>query len=202
MARIEFRRASRFFLAFVGVLFFMWGCGQRTSQRSASAPAAGKAEIPLPEWAPKDPSPEFLRAARVLKPMPPEVFAKGDAPAETRQAILALKKRIDPLCWELFGTLSDKQIEKFLTTKRVELRVRELNSKELALLNAVLDGYKGFRIGTEEFDWRVMLYKGGATQDLSNVSIGFRVMEGRIVGFFARVQGKEGENTYGGLAQL
>ncbi len=56
------------------------GCGDRAARNPTTTAAGQKAMVPLPEWAPKDPSAEFLRAAKVLKPLPPEMldaWAKG-----------------------------------------------------------------------------------------------------------------------------
>jgi len=58
----------------VPLMVLAFGCSHRAPQRPSAPAPAPKASVPLPEWAPKDPSPEFLRAAKVLKPMPPELF--------------------------------------------------------------------------------------------------------------------------------
>jgi hypothetical protein len=188
-------------LAGVLVLLLGPGCGREATEPPAVAPTQ-TADVPLPEWAPESPSEEFLRAARVLKPMPSDMPTAPDVPEEVLRAIMALKERMDLPCWELFGTLSDEQMDRFLATERVELRVPDLTDRQRAALEAVFDACEGFELEGAELDFGVILYKGGALEDLSNVDVGFKVVEGQVVGFFATLRGEEGEATYGGFAHI
>ena len=90
----------------VVLLVCIVGCGQRTTQTPVSAPAAEKVEIALPEWAPENPSPEFLRAAKVLKPMPEESF---NSPEDRAEAVTWLRyQQTLAAGFEFFGTLTDE----------------------------------------------------------------------------------------------
>lgn len=52
------------------------GCG-RKAEKTPAAKATPPAGVGLPDWAPKNPSPEFLRAAKVLKPLPEDAGGGG-----------------------------------------------------------------------------------------------------------------------------
>jgi hypothetical protein len=162
------------------------GCGRESKTPDnppvIANPANGKGakQPPLPDWAPKGPSPEFLRAAKVLKPLPPEMLvgaAQGDAALE---AMLARYTRSFAAAYEFFGTLSDEQIERFLSTKVIRLPVRSLTSAQRAALDNWFDAFRQAMEGgpPELADFRVILYKAGATEDLSNVDVGIRAGEG------------------------
>jgi hypothetical protein len=90
----------------LAVLLFAPGCARHTAApEPVVRPAVvTKADMPLPSWAPKHPSKEFLRAARVLKPVPEEAqpYSPLHLPA-----------------WELFGSLTDQQVKEFLTRKQM-----------------------------------------------------------------------------------
>jgi hypothetical protein len=150
------------------------GCGK--SQRTGGAPGATRAGVPLPEWAPKNPSPEFLRAAKVLKPQPDELQPSG-APPE----IAAMASRIRstyPAAYEFFGTLTDKQVGRFRATREIRIRAKMLTTIQRAALDRWFEGYRRAMTGAAgnlpvPEDYRVALYKEGATEDLSNVDVGF-----------------------------
>ncbi len=155
------------------------------------APKPQPAKVVLPSWAPKNPSKEFLRAARVLRPVPEE--------AQPYQPTY-------PAAYELFGTLTDKQMAEFLTRKQyvepasgydekakqaaketfgatetggnivyyqhsVTLPVKSLTAPQRKAFNRLLDVWGEELKQQGESDLRVQLYKMGATKDLSNVNI-------------------------------
>ena len=90
---------------FVASMLMIGGCARKAA--NPPKPAAQKSAVPLPEWAPKNPSPEFMRAAKVLKPMPHEL-AQNNYPTL-------------PSVWEFFGSLSDDQIREFQRLKEVRM---------------------------------------------------------------------------------
>ncbi|UCC67671.1 MAG: hypothetical protein JSV79_11200 [Armatimonadota bacterium] len=148
------------------------GCGRRASHtRAPASPVEEGPSIPLPEWAPENPSPEFLRAARVLKPWPEE------RPAEEDLAQRAVEERYRltlPVAWELFGALTDAQMERFLSTKEIRLPVKSLSEKQRLTLDRWFDAWRDAMQGEGQYpDWLVVLYKTGAREDLSNVDVGF-----------------------------
>jgi hypothetical protein len=158
------------------------GCGQKTIQKPAATPAVLKVSVPLPEWAPKNPSPEFLRAARVLKPLPDEALqpAAGEAPAGM-SAILQRYRGTFLASYEFFGALDDLQIERFRATKEVRIPVQSLTAKQRAELGHWFENYCTVMKGTgPEFeDYLSMIYKMGGREDLSNVEVGFLAPGGK-----------------------
>jgi hypothetical protein len=134
--------------------------------------------------------------------MPAEFGPSADLSQESHRALTAFKQNTDPLCWELFGSLSDKQIERFLTSERVEIRVPDLTQKQREAFDSVLTAFEGLRVQEMDVDLRLTLHRDGAREDLSNVSIGFKMMGGKTVAFFAKVSGQEEEHAYGGFAHI
>jgi len=211
MTRVGFRRASRLFLPFLAAMFPMSGCVQRTTQKSASAPLTQRAEVPLPEWAPKSPSPEFLRAAKVLKPLPSEKLVGLVGAAEAARIL-----RTYPAAWEFFGTLTDEQVHRFLTSKpvnmpgeesqassRVLIPIKSLTQKQRAALDRYFEAYREAMKGTatpEEPSWIeeriVTFYHFGANEDLSNVDAGFNVA-GHSVNITFRIHKRDGSVVSG-----
>ena len=152
----------------------------------------------LPDWAPKNPSAEFLRAARVLKPTPLDIMrAAGKSEAENAARVNgAIIMWI--AAYEFFGTLSDKQIAQFLQIRQMVLPpgapgkpprhvrgnqivvpVKQLTQRQRAALDRFFEAWreasKGQSLpGHPEFkDELLVLYKMGAKRDLSNVRVGF-----------------------------
>jgi len=155
--------------------------------------------MPLPEWAPKNPSPEFLRAAKVLEPDLPEFFYSRDKDDLAVKASWARYSRTLPAAWELFGTLSDEQIEAFLTVREVRIPVKDLSHKQRAMLNHYFEVwrkvFKGVSAINTEFgdDWLVGLYKLGANEDLSNVLLVYRNQASGIAAMMLRVPNPGGD---------
>ena len=167
----------------------MAGCGRQAAEAPESGAETRVTDVPLPEWAPENPSPEFLRAARVLKPLPPEMLggaAQGEAALE---AMLARYTRSFAAAYEFFGTLSDEQIERFLSTKVIRLPVRSLTSAQRAALDNWFDVFRQAMEGgpPELADYLVVLYKEGAAEDLSNVEVGFNAGEDMGGGHFVHI---------------
>jgi hypothetical protein len=181
------------------------GCGQRAAQEKPTKTPTETATVPLPEWAPEDPSPEFLRAAKLLRAVPMGAVGRGDMPEQSWRALLGYMKQVNPTLWDLFGSLSDAQIESFLAAKRIAIAVRDLTPGQMAALDAVLDANKGDEMdvsGVTVPDFRTMLYKMGAVEDLSNVTIGFTIEGANTLSFNARVQGVKDPLQWTGWAQV
>jgi hypothetical protein len=158
-------------LVVVAGIVVLGGCSRRPAERPK--PAAQKVAIPLPEWAPKNPSPEFLRAARVLKPMPgEEVLRNASTPEQVAHRRLFFE-HIFPRTWELFGSLSDGQVGQFRAHGRVWVPVRQMTEKQRAAFQNLLNDFQRLKALGQDLDLRVFLYKMGAKEDLSNVKIGF-----------------------------
>jgi len=187
-------------------------CGRHTKR--ADAPQARKvaASTPLPHWAPKNPSPEFLRAARVLRPMPDEVSVARDKGDMVGRAWSEKYHRTFVVAWEFFGSLTDQQIERFVATKRLRLLVKDLTPQQRAALYHYFDVWREQMKGVpvdyqDQFgeDWLVELYRLGAKQDLSNVEITFDVRTSHIVRMMMRAQlagGKFSAPCPAGIGQL
>ena len=157
------------------------GCGK--AQKPGTTTPAPKSDVPLPEWAPENPSPEFMRAAMVLTPLPAE-YGQGSARGNpTAQAWYTRYRRTYVPSYEFFGTLSDQQIERFLSQKKLLIRVPSLTTKQRAALDKWFElrreAMKG--LGAESEDFLVKLFKLGAGEDLSNVEVGFIASGGHAV---------------------
>ncbi len=83
----------------------------------------------LPSWAPKRPSKEFLRAAKVLKPIPEE--------AQTYTPIYVP-------AWELFGSLTDQQVRQFLTPTQQSQPIAGMDAD---LQRSFRDDYQAKQVG-------------------------------------------------------
>jgi hypothetical protein len=194
------------------------GCGGRSrtpaprgKPAAPNAKAVSAAQAALPEWAPKNPSPEFLRAARVLRPLSVDVMkSEGRTDAENA-ARVTVATTTWPAAYEFFGTLSDEQIDRFLRTEQVMVPseepgkppkamkgsqllvpVAQLTRKQRAALDGYLLAYRKSHQGqtAARADLVVRLYKMGAAKDLSNVAVGFDTAEcgaGHIVSILFRV---------------
>jgi hypothetical protein len=77
-------------VAIVGIAAALASLGCGKEQRPSVPTTVAKADVPLPEWAPNNPSPEFMRAARVLKPMPME-FAEERTQGDLARKALAAR---------------------------------------------------------------------------------------------------------------
>ena len=151
------------------------GCGRKTIQKPASTPAVPRVALPLPEWAPKNPSPEFLRAARVLKPLPDELLQGLAGKSAEGMALLRRYRGTMPASYELFGTLDDRQIERLRTTHEIRIPTRSLTAKQRVALDRWFENWRAAMKGTgPEFgDYLLLIYKRGGKEDLSNVDVGF-----------------------------
>ena len=145
------------------VLIIASGCGREAAEEPERTPAEATA-VPLPEWAPEDPSPEFLRAAQVLKALPLEALGGGSGnPA--KEAGARRKVAILPAAWALFGSLSDQQIEGFQTTGAVRVPVKSLTTKQRAALDNWFEVFRSVNRGQyppqfrEQEDLLEQLYK-------------------------------------------
>jgi hypothetical protein len=158
----------------LAVAIACYGCG-KDSKPQTPTPAA-TINVSLPEWAPKNPSPEFLRAAKVLKPIPPEILGSlGEKAGPAAQAVLARYHGTYPPAWEFFGTLSEQQIEHLRSSGTVRVPVKSMTPAQRHLLDRYFDAWRKAMAGQEQIppDWLVVLYKEGAKEDLSNVEAGF-----------------------------
>ena len=166
-------------------------------------PAAQKSAVPLPDWAPKDPSPEFLRAAKVLKPIPIELERQVVKSAPEGEALLARLRQTYPSAWEFFGTLDDRKIEGFRETKEIRIPAKLLTQKQRTGFDHWLECWRAaMKGGPPEFqDYLILLYKMGAKDDLSNVDVGFTAKTaggGHLVHIYFWVKAPDGKvNDFG-----
>jgi hypothetical protein len=177
----------------VGFACVACGCGQRAQPTGKARPEQAT-HTPLPDWAPKDPSPEFLRALKVLKPLPLETLKNaGRSDAENAARV---KGRV--IMWiaayEFFGTLSDEQVSRFLQIRemvlppgvpgrppqrrrgnQVVIPIEQLTKAQRAALDRYFEASReDHKVEKSKFDdCLVTLYKMGAKRDLSNVRVGF-----------------------------
>jgi hypothetical protein len=186
------------------LLLLLTGCGRHETETPTRVEPSPEPNALLPEWAPEDPSEEFLRAARVLKPTPSEIYLTAADPMERAVQEVAWHDHILPRTWEMFGTLADEQVEHFLSAKEVFVKVTEMTPEQRAALQRLLDDFQGLEAGGQDFDLEVRLYKFGAREDLSNVQVGFVTAEGegathQVIFMASVVWAKPGDphGTYG-----
>jgi hypothetical protein len=182
------------------LLLFTGGCTSKAQQ--TPAPKSVSRQAGLPSWAPENPSPEFLRAAKFLKAIPPEAqpYSAEYIP-----------------CWELFGSLTNEQIAEFMRKKQmsfsardipkgaldsmvkdgdrveggriistyrgVHLPMKSLSPRQKELFNKYVAVYTGYNQSAKKPDLLVELYHAGAKQDLSNVALYFQTT-GHMLHFF------------------
>ena len=164
------------------------GCGDGASGPRSRARRRPSADVSLPDWAPEHASQEFLRAARILKPMPREVFADAAQGEQAREVFYQRLISIWPATYELFGSLTDDQIDEFRTARKVYVPIKSLSTKQREALDRWFDAWRSAAVGRPPPEWEwleedylVLLYKMGAKEDLSNVDVGFDVPEGAPV---------------------
>jgi hypothetical protein len=182
------KRSARymFVCSLLPAMLLPLGCSRRAAPPAPRAKPADIARRPLPEWAPKHPSPEFLRAWKVLKPMPAE------QPITTNMLksgyTEAVQKRIRGITWpasyELFGSLADEHLATFLAKKEVCIPYKSLAAKEREALERWFEAEREAGKGgpSESADTRVLLYKWGAKDDFSNLRVGFGTHDTHVVG--------------------
>jgi hypothetical protein len=170
----------------VAALAPLLGCGREVGAPDSLLTAsqgtrAGSLDLPpLPEWAPENPSPEFMRAARVFKTWVNEPAITDELALAERALEIRFRRTLVP-AWEFFGSLTDEQIERFRSTRDLRIRVKDLTDKQRAALYRFFDvwrkEFKGVSSANTGFseDWLVDLYKLGASEDLSNVEVQFLV---------------------------
>ncbi len=141
----------------------------------------------------------------MLKPVPPESLASASEGDQATQAKLQRYRLTYPATYEFFGTLSDQQIERFLASKKKQIRipVRSLTEVQRAALAHWFDVWRE-ALG-EDHDHRVKLFKLGAREDLSNVDVGFWAPGGHSVHIWFWVveeDGSTGASTSSYFAQI
>jgi hypothetical protein len=159
------------------------GTGTRTGSQSI---ASAEARPRLPEWAPKHPSREFVRASKVLKPLPLDTLKDpmvGEA--ENAAKLKAATSILFPAAWELFGTLTDDQVRRFLTSRHVQKvgnRTTEYKVFAIPFRSLAPAQQHAFDNWVKAFDkarwagkegYLAGLRRMGAKRDLSNVQVGF-----------------------------
>ncbi len=173
LAHVFALRSAGRWLALLGpsvLLLLPSGCGRETPKESVSDTGGQVTDVALPEWAPENPSREFLRAAKVLTPYPLEQL-RGDAASELEaQANIARRSESYTADYELFGSLTDEQIERFLNTGEVRVPIKSLTKKQRAAFDNWVNTSDQLH---PNFDPLVTLYKHGAAEDLSNVDFGY-----------------------------
>jgi hypothetical protein len=110
--------------------------------------------------------------------------------------------RTFPAAWELFGSLTDEQIQRFFTakpdtddpdiSKMIFIPVKSLTLEQRAALDEYFDAWRTAMQGLPpeqilDADRLVTLYKAGAKEDLSNLDVGFN-QAGRSVNITFRIR--------------
>jgi len=192
-------------VAIAPISFVALACGNRGRPPTPKPKATQAAQAALPEWAPKNPSPAFLRATKVLKPLPLSFIkspAKTDAENAARMKAAAITWAA---AYEFFGTLSDRQVERFLQAKLryLVIPIKQLTQEQRAAVDRYFEAWRQTHKAVllpghpEIRDCVLMLYKRGAKRDLANVVAGFdagkRAGGGHVVSICFEVTKPDGE---------
>ena len=184
-------------IAVAGLLPF--GCARKAATKPAPrAKPTAQGKMTLPDWAPKHPSPEFMRAWRVLRPTPKEEFTKFGEGDPERLALAEHASRTWAAAYEFFGTLTDAQMKQFFAERFIRMPVKSLSEKQRAALDGWFASWRRQMRGQSGIpaDLVVMLYKMGAQPDLSNVDVGFGAQsKGRRVHTRLWVRGTDGKDS-------
>jgi hypothetical protein len=156
----------------------------------------------LPEWAPEEPSKEFLRAVEVLGFLPSEELrAAGAANPEVGAFVTAMLEVLWPRAFELFGSLTGEEVEEFGAHREVRIYVPSLLPSQKTALDNWIEaasevaalapgaGPPGEGLPPEQ-RFLALLREEGAEEDLSNVDVGFGIQAGAVgVYFWINVSG-------------
>jgi len=170
MTRLRTMKTTWRVVAVIGLAAALGSCGCGKAHKPPAPTPVTKSDVPLPEWAPKNPSPEFLRAAKVLKPIPQE---QGAEAAPEAAALFGRLRTTWVPAYEFFGSLTDGQTKRFLSTRKLRVPVKSLRAEQRGALDRWFATWRQAMRGSELEDWLVQLYKTGARHDLSNVEVGF-----------------------------
>jgi len=132
---------------------------------------AGCARENLPVWAPQKPSPEFRRAAKMLKE-PPSTTSE-DA---VEKAFESGRSQYLPPAWELFGTLEDRQIAELKQKRELLLAYKKMSGKQRNMLERLLFGWE-----TADKELRRKVQRIKPAPNFSNVELVFAVHSGERV---------------------
>ncbi|NIM07269.1 MAG: hypothetical protein GTN69_08675 [Armatimonadetes bacterium] len=163
------------FLTLGAFVFLGAGCArQQAAGPLESGVSDSTNDLPLPDWAPENPSPEFLRAWEVLRPMPVEMLEIDREVDKVKKAAMVRNVGTWPAYYEFFGTLSDEQIDRFLRTKEIRIPAKSLTANQQAAVDNFFEVWRREMKGTGDYeDFLTLLYKSGAKEDFSNVDVGF-----------------------------
>ena len=143
----------------------------------------------LPAWAPEEPSPEFLSAARVLGSFPAEDSSQEDQ---------SFNQILVPT-WEFFGTLDDDQVNSLLANKSISLPFGSLTRKQRSQFDNILSVYRQTMRNApadSSKDLLVLLYEKGARKDLSNVNLVIDIRPSGTVRFSYMIQQPDGTTSH------
>jgi len=169
----------------------------------------------LPEWAPEEPSEEFLRAVQVLGFIPRQEVLPEGADAEMAAFLTAMTEILWPRSFEFFGSLSDEQVQKFLAEQEIRLPIPLLPSSQKTALDRWLAAADELIMRAPEAarpvdqtlakgGYLAVLQEQGAQEDLSNVDVGFKARRGVVGVYFwiKRSAGGQGPTINNDFAKL
>jgi peroxiredoxin len=162
------------------------GCGRSAKPEAPESPPS----VALPEWAPEEPSAEFLRAAASARPIPTEGLLELGMDEAAVERILT---RVWPACYEFLGSMSDQQIETLTAREELRMPYSSLAPAQKAAFERWMEA-AGSTHPPGQQDYRAFLANQGVKEDFSNLDVGFGIHDGGIVGIYLWVlrEGLEG----------
>lgn len=178
-------------------LWFCLGCGPRTAGDREQAPA----------WMPKNPSPAFQRANKLLRPLSPDSLRSIAREFPGGAASVKAYCRTFPALYEVFGSLTEAQLHEFDKADQVEVSMKELTAEQRRAVEHWFDLWqKEMKHAPAEVrDYRDLLVKSGAAKDFTNVELGFRLrsnmqsglgLVGESVSIVFRMQSSNGDHNH------
>jgi hypothetical protein len=186
-------RKVQWSLILLGILLLLPGCSRQSNAGGKISSGKMEKKVELPEYSPANPSPEMIKAAKILKPLPAEVMYQAVQNDLSKKAQIDKFRHTIPAAYEFFGTLTGNQLQHFIAAKEIRIPYRKLTPEQKNALDNWFKAYGDSLRGTgaETEDQLVNLYKLGAKRDLSNVDVGF--VENGIVAiqFWVRIGGDD-----------
>jgi hypothetical protein len=190
--------------------------GVTTAVAEEAAPEASAEEAPeatvLPEWAPADPSDEFLRGLRALLVVPTEqVLAPAGDNEELATYLKKMMNTLWPPAFELFGSLSEEEMATFFAEEELRLPVPSLPAEQQTVLDRWLAAADTViaraPVGSDvppKGGYMALMKEEGAEEDLSNVDVGFGSKNGMVGVYFwiKKTPGGEGPVISNDFAML
>jgi hypothetical protein len=194
MIRVSFARA--WWACALVLLVAVGGAGVAMAAEEAAPSEKPPEATVMPEWAPDDPSDEFLIGLRALAAVPGEqVLKPAEGNAELTAFLTQMMEEVWPPAFEFFGALTEEQRATFFAKNEVRMEMSSVPEAPRATLDrwfaamdrmlaATPEGVWPEEDGPPEGGYLELLRDDGAADDFSNVEVGFGARSGMVGLYF------------------